>query len=159
MWGCGGGILLSSPTVWWGQGEGGGTHTGTHTHTGTYTQMFHLPFSDLPLKKCPRGDKRAVFVKGSFWRMCPRSGFRSGGTCERTVVPGFVLGEHLNLPSFRSDNRKRKGKESLKSKDCSLQFAGSGLYTHSDSFLDIEKTYFKPNPSPQKHYIHKSILG
>ena len=33
-----------------------GTHTHTHTgtHTGTYTQMLHLPFSDLPLKKCPK---------------------------------------------------------------------------------------------------------
>ena len=29
------------------------THTGTHTHTRTYTRMLHLPFSDLPLKKCP----------------------------------------------------------------------------------------------------------
>ena len=28
------------------------THTHTHTHTGTYTRMLHLPFSDLPLKKC-----------------------------------------------------------------------------------------------------------
>ena len=49
------------------QGLGGGgrggththTHTVTHTHThtgtrtGTYTRMLHLPFSDLPLKKCP----------------------------------------------------------------------------------------------------------
>ena len=29
------------------------THTHTRTHTGTYTRMLHLPFSDLPLKKCP----------------------------------------------------------------------------------------------------------
>ena len=33
--------------------------------------------------------------------MYPRSGFRSGGTCERTLVPVFVLGEHPNVPSFR----------------------------------------------------------
>ena len=33
------------------RGGRGGTHTGTRT--GTYTQMLHLPFSDLPLKKCP----------------------------------------------------------------------------------------------------------
>ena len=56
MWGCGGGILLFGPTVWLGSGGGGGdthrTHTGTHT--GTYTRMLHLPFSDLPLKKCPK---------------------------------------------------------------------------------------------------------
>ena len=33
--------------------------------------------------------------------MCPRSGFRSGGTCEHTLVPVFVPGEHPNVPSFR----------------------------------------------------------
>ena len=40
--------------------------------------------------------------------MCPHSGFRSGGTCERTLVPVFVpgehpnvTGEHPNVPSFR----------------------------------------------------------
>ena len=33
--------------------------------------------------------------------MCPRSGVRSEGTCERTLVPVFVLGEHPNVPSFR----------------------------------------------------------
>ena len=30
-----------------------------------------------------------------------RSGFCSGGTCERTLVPVFVPGEHPNVPSFR----------------------------------------------------------
>ena len=37
-------------------GEEGHTHTHTHTgtHTGTYTRMLHLPFSDLPLKMCPK---------------------------------------------------------------------------------------------------------
>ena len=38
---------------------------------------------------------------GWFWHMCPRSGFRSGGACERTLVPVFVPGEHPNVPSFR----------------------------------------------------------
>ena len=47
------------------------------------------------------GDKRAVFVKGWFWRMYPHSGFRSGGTCTRTPVPVFVPGEHPNVPLFR----------------------------------------------------------
>ena len=32
--------------------------------------------------------------------MYPRSGFRSWGTCERTLVPVFVPGEHPNVPSF-----------------------------------------------------------
>ena len=33
--------------------------------------------------------------------MYPRSGFRSGGAYERTLVPVFVPGEHPNVPSFR----------------------------------------------------------
>ena len=45
-------------------------------------------------------------IKGRFCKRVvlanvPRSGFRSGGTCERTLVPAFVQGEHLNVPSFR----------------------------------------------------------
>ena len=47
-----GGFYCSVPQYGWGEGESGGTHTGTHT--GTYTRMLHLPFSDLPLKKCPK---------------------------------------------------------------------------------------------------------
>ena len=67
MWGCGGGILLFSPRVWAGSGGRGGTHTHTHTHThtgtrtGTYTRMLHLPFSDLPFKKCPIPSYHVVF--------------------------------------------------------------------------------------------------
>ena len=45
--------------------------------------------------------KKGVFVKGWFWRTCPRSAFRSGGTCEPTLVPVFVPGEHPNVPLFR----------------------------------------------------------
>ena len=45
-------------------------------------------------------------VKGRFRKrvvlaMYPCSGFRSGGTCECTLVPVFVPGEHPNVPSFR----------------------------------------------------------
>ena len=47
----GGGFCCSVPPYGRGQGESGGTHTGQHT--GTYMRMLHLPFSDLPLKKCP----------------------------------------------------------------------------------------------------------
>ena len=32
--------------------------------------------------------------------MCPHSGFRSEGPCERTLVPVFVPGEHPQKPSF-----------------------------------------------------------
>ena len=84
-----GGIVLFSHTVLWvgsaGGREEGHTHTHTHTHTvthththarahththteehththtGMYTQMLHLPFSDLPLKKCPM--IRCVFAQ------------------------------------------------------------------------------------------------
>ena len=38
------------------------------------------------------GRQEGGFVKGWFWRMCPRSGFRSGG--------------HANVPSFRFSFRK-----------------------------------------------------
>ena len=53
MWGCGGDSAVQ-PQSMGGvrRGEEGHTHTHTHTHTGTYTRMLHLPFSDLPLKKC-----------------------------------------------------------------------------------------------------------
>ena len=37
-------------------------------------------------------ETKGRFHKGRFWRMCPRSGFRSGGTCERTLVAGFRSG-------------------------------------------------------------------
>ena len=43
------------------------------------------------------GRQKGGFVKGWFWRTYPRS----GGTCERTLVPVFVPGEHANVPSFR----------------------------------------------------------
>ena len=54
MWGWGRGFCCSLPQ--YGRGKGGerrDTHRNTHTHTGTYTRMLHLPFSDLPLEKCP----------------------------------------------------------------------------------------------------------
>ena len=41
-------LWLHRTGVVWGQGH-------AQEHTGTYTQMLHLPFSDLPLKKCPKG--------------------------------------------------------------------------------------------------------
>ena len=52
---------------------------------------------------CPifTGRYKGGFLKVWFWRMCPRPGFRSEGTCEGTLVPVFVLGEHPNVPSFR----------------------------------------------------------
>ena len=58
MWGCGGDSAVqphSMAGVGGGRGRDTHTHTGIHTgiHTGTYTRMLHLPFSDLPLKKCP----------------------------------------------------------------------------------------------------------
>ena len=53
MYGCGGDFCCSTPQYGWGHGKDTrDTHTHTGTHTGTYTQMLHLPFSDLPLKNC-----------------------------------------------------------------------------------------------------------
>ena len=57
------------------------------------------------------GDKRAVSQKGWFWRMYPRSSFRSGGACEGTLVPVLVRGEHPNVPlvsGFRSGGSSAK---------------------------------------------------
>ena len=48
MWGCGGDSAVQPHSMGGFKGERGGTHIGTRT--GTYTQMLHLPFSDLPLK-------------------------------------------------------------------------------------------------------------
>ena len=51
--------------------------------------------------------KGMFFLEVWFWRMCPCSGFRSGGTCERrTLVPVFVPGEHPNVSSFRFSFRR-----------------------------------------------------
>ena len=47
------------------------------------------------------GRQKGGFVKGWFWRMYPHSGFRSRRTCERTLIPVFVPGEHPNVPSFQ----------------------------------------------------------
>ena len=47
------------------------------------------------------GRQKGGFVKGWFWRMCPRSGLHSGGTCESTFVLVLVPGEPPNGPSFR----------------------------------------------------------
>ena len=59
-----GGILLFSPTVWAGSG-GERRDTRTGTRTGTYTRMLHLPFSDLPLKKCPRKEGQGAVLQGA----------------------------------------------------------------------------------------------
>ena len=56
MCGCGGDSAVQSHSMGGvRKGEKGHTHTHTHTgtHTGTYTRMLHLPFGDLPPKKCP----------------------------------------------------------------------------------------------------------
>ena len=66
MWGCGGDYAVQPHSMGGVKGGRGGTHTGTHT--GTYTRMLYLPFSDLPLKKCPKKAKvRSTF---SFEKVC-----------------------------------------------------------------------------------------
>ena len=75
---------------------------------------------------CITGRQKGGFVKAWFWRMCPRSGFRFGGTCERTLVPVFVPGEHPNVPSFRFSFRgnmrtyPRSGFRSGGTSECTL---------------------------------------
>ena len=57
VWGGGGSAVQSHNMGGLMARAEGHTHTHTqehtHTHRGTYTRMLHLPFSDLPLKKCP----------------------------------------------------------------------------------------------------------
>ena len=45
-------------------------------------------------------EQKGGFVKGRFWRMCPRSGFWYRGTSECTLALVFVTGEHLPKPPF-----------------------------------------------------------
>ena len=77
--------------------------------------MLHLPFITVRQK--------GGFVKGWFWRMCPRSGFLRGehanvpssrfffgGTSEFSLVPVFVPGEHPPKPPFL-ENHPFSGKK------------------------------------------------
>ena len=84
----------------------------------TFCGIFAEHFLQWPLPERPHKwiAEKGGFVKGWSWRMCPRSGFCSGGTCERTLVPVFVPGEHPNVPSFRFSfwgNIRQKPKTTL----------------------------------------------
>ena len=59
------------------------------------------------------GRQKGGLVKGGFGRMYPRSGLRSGGTCERTLVPVFVPGEHPNVPRSGLRSRGTSAKTTL----------------------------------------------
>ena len=59
------------------------------------------PFSSFLEFEKLHWETKGGFVKGWFWRTCPRSGFRSGGTYECTLVLAFVPEEHANVPLFR----------------------------------------------------------
>ena len=50
------------------------------------------------LKQYSRNSIPPVSYKGRFWRTCPRSGFCSGGTCERTLVPVSTRGSIRMYP-------------------------------------------------------------
>ena len=69
---------------------------------GNVTYVYGHQFQQLLIERRQGGG----FVKGRFWRTCPRSGFRSRRTCEPTLVPVFVRGEHPNVPSFRLSFRE-----------------------------------------------------
>ena len=62
MWGVGWDSAVQPHSMGGARGERRDTHTHTqtHTHTGTYTRMLHLPFSDLPLKKCQKSSKNKI---------------------------------------------------------------------------------------------------
>ena len=56
--------------------------------------------------------------------MCPRPGFRSGGKCERTLIPVFVPGEHPNVSGPAPGQQQQQQQKQLKytsdaTSDCS----------------------------------------
>ena len=84
-----GGILLFSPTVWAGSGglERRDTQRNTHRNVHANVAPTGLPFSDLPLKKCPK-NIRIVLLQGQFGEMSllgHRHPFFSGDPTLRTV--------------------------------------------------------------------------
>ena len=94
MYGCGGNSAVQPHSMGGVMGGRRGTHTGTHTHTdthrGTYKQMLHLPFSDLPFKKCPI----SVFQYSLAGRDGSGSGFGSWKTVPAVRVPLSVSGKN-----------------------------------------------------------------
>ena len=81
------------------------------------------PQRSIPIQRLPQypltqhcyllkitGRQKGGFVKGWFWRMYPRSSFRSGGTSECALVPVFVLGNIRMYPlsGFRSGGHPPK---------------------------------------------------
>ena len=80
--------------------------------------------------------------------MCPRSGYRSGGTCECALVPVFVPGEHLNVPSFRFSFRGNIcqnhpfGNHPFRFLRNDLRKTQNGAYSVRDSETTIKKIKF-----------------
>ena len=99
MWG---GFCCSAPQYGRGGGGRGGTHTGTRT--GTYTRMLHLPFSDLPLKKCPvEGENNNMFVSLVI--------FALGGECRPPIPPTLLAWELRNIYHHHPESKKRNSSE------------------------------------------------
>ena len=84
--------------------------------------------------------------------MYPRSGFRSGGTSERTLVPVFVLGEHLSADCKRG---RRKGATSKNVKN--RQKVSKSFSTLFDNFRAGQKTS-KIVKKCQKVFRHFSTI-
>ena len=64
------------------------------------------PFGNHPFVNTKKGhwEIKGRFPKGRFWRMYPRSGFRSGGTSAETTLLETTL---LRTPEFSSRNKTR----------------------------------------------------
>ena len=90
------------------------------------------------------------FVKGWFWRTYPRSGFRSGGTCETTLVPVFVPGVHPKVPSFRFSFRgnSRQNHRFGNHPFVQPQKSGSGPW---QKWQSNKRTRTEAHPALQKH--------
>ena len=91
--------------------------------------------------------QKGGFVKGWFWRTCPRSGFRSGGTCKRTLVPAFVPGEHLNVPLFWSSFQGNTGTMEYAKQTCENYCLISEIDYHKCAIIIISQI---SHPPPKK---------
>ena len=110
MWGCGGDSAVQPHSMGGVQGGRGGTHTHTHTHTeehtGTYTRMLHLPFSDLPLKKCPMRAKGTLISEPRFSTVCdmrflPRDKERENGLCRAFFLENGLFLSRVGKIAYR----------------------------------------------------------
>ena len=117
------GVCGDSPVQWLQSHSMGGVRgeqRDTQEHTGTYTRMLHLPFSDLPLKKCPikaRPNSIIVIVEQSFYFYCARQSLASTLSACRVAASSYCHpGRHANVvqpaPNYHTTGCSRSSADS-----------------------------------------------